>query len=57
MNNFTGVSKQSLLQYGRRWAARALALEKADEWKAQYCVKAACSSRSQRARRSQGASS
>jgi hypothetical protein len=30
------VYRDRELLYGRRWATRALALEKADEWKAQY---------------------
>jgi hypothetical protein len=30
------VSRDGELLYGRRWATRALALEKADDWKAQY---------------------
>jgi hypothetical protein len=32
--------------YGRRWATRALALAKADEWKAQYLRDGESSSRS-----------
>jgi hypothetical protein len=30
------VHRERELLYGRRWASRALALEKAGEWKAQY---------------------
>jgi hypothetical protein len=30
------VYRERELLYGQRWATRALALEKADDWKAQY---------------------
>ena len=30
------VYRDGELIYGRRWASRALALERADDWKAQY---------------------
>ena len=32
------VYRERELLYGQRWATRALALEKADEWKAQYLL-------------------